>query len=48
MAKSAVKPGSIPSYEEELEKLGAELKAAHLERVSTTTAPEPSTNFRLV
>jgi hypothetical protein len=26
MAKSAPKPGSIPSYEEELEKLSAELK----------------------
>jgi DNA repair exonuclease SbcCD ATPase subunit len=32
MAKSAVKPGSIPSYEEELEKLSAELKAAEQER----------------
>jgi len=36
MAKSAAKPASIPSYEEELEKLSAELKAveeqrAHLE-----------------
>jgi hypothetical protein len=33
MAKSAAKPGSIPSYEEELEKLSAELKAAEEERV---------------
>jgi hypothetical protein len=32
MAKSAVKPGSIPSYEEELQKLSAELKAADEER----------------
>src|SRR5215207_10077554 len=32
MAKSAAKPGSIPSYEEELEKLSAELKAAEEER----------------
>jgi DNA repair exonuclease SbcCD ATPase subunit len=32
MAKSAAKPGSIPSYEEELEKLSAELKAAEQER----------------
>jgi DNA repair exonuclease SbcCD ATPase subunit len=32
MAKSAVKPGSIPTYEEELEKLSAELKAAEEER----------------
>jgi len=32
MAKSAVKPGSIPSYEEELERLSAELKAAEEER----------------
>jgi DNA repair exonuclease SbcCD ATPase subunit len=32
MAKSAVKPGSIPSYEEDLEKLSAELKAAEQER----------------
>src|SRR5215203_5724487 len=28
MAKSAAKPGSIPSYEQELEKLSTELKAA--------------------
>ena len=28
MAKSTAKPASIPSYEEELEKLSAELKAA--------------------
>jgi len=33
MAKSAAKPGSIPSYEEALEKLSAELKAAEEERV---------------
>jgi hypothetical protein len=32
MAKSTVKPGLIPSYEEELEKLSAELKAAEEER----------------
>ena len=32
MAKSAVKPGTIPSYEEELEKLSDELKAAEVER----------------
>src|SRR5215207_8656757 len=32
MAKSAAKPGSIPSYEEELEKLSAELKAAEEQR----------------
>jgi hypothetical protein len=32
MAKSAAKPASIPSYEEELEKLSAELKAAEVER----------------
>jgi hypothetical protein len=32
MAKSAAKPASIPSYEEELEKLSAELKAAEEER----------------
>ena len=32
MAKSAPKPGSIPSYEEELEKLSAELKAAEEQR----------------
>jgi len=32
MAKSAAKPGSIPSYEEDLEKLSAELKAAEEER----------------
>src|SRR5215207_5025832 len=32
MAKSAVKAGSIPSYEEELEKLSAHLKAAEEER----------------
>ncbi len=32
MAKSAAKPTSIPSYEEELEKLSAELKAAEEER----------------
>ena len=32
MAKSAVKPGTIPSYEEELEKLSDELKAAEEER----------------
>ena len=32
MAKSAVKPTSIPSYEEELDKLSAELKAAEEER----------------
>ena len=32
MAKSAAKPGSIPSYEEELERLSAELKAAEEER----------------
>jgi hypothetical protein len=33
MAKSAAKPGSIPSYEQYLEKLSAELKAAEEERV---------------
>jgi hypothetical protein len=32
MAKSAAKPGSIPSYKEELEKLSAALKAAEDER----------------
>src|SRR5829696_6334502 len=32
MAKSGVKPGSIPSYEEALEKLSAELKAAEEQR----------------
>jgi DNA repair exonuclease SbcCD ATPase subunit len=32
MAKSAAKPASIPSYEEELEKLNAELKAAEKQR----------------
>jgi hypothetical protein len=32
MAKSAVKPASIPSYEEELEKLSVELKAAEEQR----------------
>jgi len=32
MAKSAAKPGSIPSYEQDLEKLSAELKAAEQER----------------
>jgi hypothetical protein len=32
MAKSAAKPGSTPSYEEDLEKLSAELKAAEVER----------------
>ena len=32
MAKSAVKPTSIPSYEQYLEKLSAELKAAEEER----------------
>jgi DNA repair exonuclease SbcCD ATPase subunit len=32
MAKSAAKPGSIPSYEEELEKLSAHLKAAEEQR----------------
>jgi hypothetical protein len=32
MAKSAAKPASIPSHEEELEKLSAELKAAEVER----------------
>jgi hypothetical protein len=32
MAKSAAKPASIPSYEEELEKLSAELKAAEEDR----------------
>src|ERR671910_1652506 len=32
MANSAAKPGSIPSYEEELERLSAELKAAEEER----------------
>jgi hypothetical protein len=32
MAKSGAKPGSILSYEEELEKLSAELKAAEKER----------------
>jgi hypothetical protein len=32
MAKSGAKPGSIPGYEEELEKLSAELKAAEKER----------------
>src|SRR5688500_12165456 len=34
MAKSATKPGSIPSYEEELEKLSAELKAAEEQRAN--------------
>ena len=33
MAKSAAKPGSIPGYEQYLEKLSAELKAAEEERV---------------
>jgi hypothetical protein len=32
MAKSGAKPGSIPSYQEDLEKLSAELKAAEEER----------------
>jgi hypothetical protein len=32
MAKSAAKPASIPSYEEVLEKLSAELKAAEEQR----------------
>src|SRR5919106_5515306 len=32
MAKSAAKPGSMPTYEEELERLSAELKAAEEER----------------
>jgi hypothetical protein len=32
MAKSVAKPGSTPSYEEELEKLSAELKAAEEQR----------------
>jgi DNA repair exonuclease SbcCD ATPase subunit len=32
MAKSAAKPGSTPSYEEELERLSAELEAAEEER----------------
>jgi hypothetical protein len=32
MAKSAAKPDSIPSYQEELQKLSAELKAAEEER----------------
>jgi hypothetical protein len=32
MAKSATKPGSIPSYQQYLEKLSAELKAAEEER----------------
>ena len=32
MAKSAAKPGSISSYEEEIEKLSAELKAAEEQR----------------
>jgi hypothetical protein len=32
MAKSAAKPGSIPSYEKKLERLSAELKAAEQER----------------
>ena len=32
MAKGAAKPGSIPSYEEELDKLSAELEAAEEER----------------
>jgi hypothetical protein len=32
MAKRGAKPGSIPSYEEELEKLSAELKGAEEER----------------
>jgi hypothetical protein len=32
MAKSGAKPGSILSYEEELEKLSAELKATEEER----------------
>jgi hypothetical protein len=32
MAKSGAKPGSIPSYEEDLERLSAELKAAEEER----------------
>ena len=32
MAKIAAKPGSIPSYQEELEKLSAELKAAEEQR----------------
>jgi hypothetical protein len=32
MAKSAARPGSIPSYEEELEKLSAELKATEEDR----------------
>ena len=34
MAKRAAKPTSIPSYQEELEKLSAELKAAEEERAS--------------
>jgi DNA repair exonuclease SbcCD ATPase subunit len=32
VAKSAAKPASIPTYEEDLEKLSAELKAAEEER----------------
>jgi hypothetical protein len=32
MAKSTAKPGSIPSYVKELQKLSAELKAAEEER----------------
>jgi hypothetical protein len=32
MAKSAAKPGSTPSYEEELQKLSAELEAAEEEQ----------------
>jgi hypothetical protein len=32
MAKSAAKPASIPSYQEELQKLSAELKATEEER----------------
>src|SRR5215203_6174007 len=32
MAKSAAKPGSIPSYEEELDKLSAELEGAEEQR----------------
>jgi len=32
MAKSTAKPASIPTYEEELEKLSAELKTAEEQR----------------
>jgi hypothetical protein len=37
MAKSAAKPGSIPTYEEELQKLSAELKA--LKKSEPTSRP---------